>query len=89
MSKKGYSGHIIFLNEAKSCDRHTLVDIKPLCKFGEFMFIIEGGMKPFVKHDRHGDAQTEDIQVVATRFGRALTSRSVDHHSLYSFQPLD
>ena len=41
--KNGCGGHIVFQNEGKNCDRHTLVGINILCKFGEFMLINEIG----------------------------------------------
>ena len=42
-SKNTCGGHLIFQNEAKNYDRHALGDINLFCKFGEFMFINEGG----------------------------------------------
>ena len=51
-SKNGYDSHIIFQNEPKNRDRHAI-----LCRFSDFMFINEGGMKLFVKRDErtHGE----------------------------------
>ena len=43
--KNSYCGQTGFQNVAKSCDRHALVDIHILCKFGEFMFINKGDVK--------------------------------------------
>ena len=47
-SKNGCGGHLVFQNGAKSYERHAFIDINLLCKFGEFMFINKGVMKPFI-----------------------------------------
>ena len=60
--KNGSSGHLVFQNEAKSQERHAFVDINLLCKFGEFMFINKGVMKPFIKRDEQTDGRTDGHQ---------------------------
>ena len=42
-------------NGSGSYERHVFVDINLLCKFGEFMFIKEEVMKPFIKRDKRKD----------------------------------
>ena len=62
-STNGSGGHFVFQNEAKSYERHAFAAFKGLYKFGEFMFINKGVMKPFIKRDerthRHMDAQRD------------------------------
>ena len=60
-SKNGSGGHLVFQNEAKSYERHAFVDINLLCKFGEFMFVKKGVMKPFIKRDERTDGRTSGI----------------------------
>ena len=43
-SKNGCGGHLVFQNDAKSYERHAVVDINILFKFGEFMLINKGVM---------------------------------------------
>ena len=58
-SKNGSDSHLVFQNEAKSYERHAFVDINLLCKFGEFMFVNKGVMKPFIKRDKLTDGRTD------------------------------
>ena len=60
-SKNGSGGHLVFQNEAKSSERHAFLDIDLLCKFGEFMFVKKGVMKPFIKRDERTDRRTSGI----------------------------
>ena len=49
-SRKMAVAAILFFRMRKKIVRHTLVGLNILCKFGEFMFIIEILMKRLVKH---------------------------------------
>ena len=53
--KNGSGSHLVFQNEAKSYERHAFVDINVFCKFGEFMFVNKGVIKPFIKRDERTD----------------------------------
>ena len=48
---------ILFFRIRPKIVRYALFYINILCKFGEFMFINEGGMKGFAKPDERTDGQ--------------------------------
>ena len=67
----GSGGHFVFQNEAKNYERHAFVDINLLYKFGEFMFINKGCMKPFLKRDGRTHARTHGHRVFYNLLFRA------------------